>query len=207
MKQIALLDAGLPAGAVVDTAADAAAWQTAERRVGKCGVALAADAIKFARANGWTAASVLAACEHFLAHRGAWNGGALYKRLRFGTPDTPADEGWPNMADEYLAEQRRDRAIELARSTRRDTTTAQQRCEREARERAELESRYGPRLDALDAAGFAAEVAAILGGQGLRNAESKFHGGDGRTSTLLRSLIFARWQTVDACENPGDRGP
>jgi hypothetical protein len=185
MNQTSLFD---PPQSPEQAAADAELWRKARTRLVQCGVGAVGKCLENAQRRGWSPAAVLAVCEHFLRHRGAWEAWVLFTRIRDFDPELPSDANWPDKSAAYLAEQRQEAAIEKQRTATRARTEAETRRIRDRDERLAREIRYGPALDSLDAEAFAAEVVKIAGGELLFKAS-------GRKGALLRSLIFERWAT------------
>lgn len=180
-----------PRTPLFDPPSDPAGWIKARRRLVQCGVAAADAAIRNAQGSGWSPGGVLAACEHFLRHRGAtresdaWEPGALFNRLRYVAPEVPVDEGWPPKRPRFLAEQAEEARMERLRSARRTQSAASLRRERERETYERLNAECGPALDSMPAAEFAALVAEVPGADLLLAAD---HGK--RTGRLLRELLL-----------------
>jgi len=92
-------------------------------RVAKAGVRYPGQCVAKARARGLTDALVLAIVDHFERFPGRWQPGALFDRLAYaGTPNTPADELWPEDSPAWIAAQQQDEG-----RRRREVFEAQQR--------------------------------------------------------------------------------
>lgn len=121
-----------------------------EEEIQKRGVVRASQALNAARANGCGLDQIRMVLEFFDSKPGAWDGGALYERLRGLRPDQLVGAGWPDPSPAYELDERRRRRDESYRQ--KQTKQQQEAAEREAarKRELELEQRHGAAVDAMD---------------------------------------------------------
>lgn len=121
-----------------------------EEEISKRGVRCASKALEIARGNGCGIDHIRMVLEHFDSKPGAWDGGALFERLKNLRPEQLAHELWPEESEAYqkgVSNQRRARELEDAAKKRE---LSQQELEAQRAQELELEQSWGPVVDNLE---------------------------------------------------------
>lgn len=163
-----------------DSGEGEASWKLVLKELKAAGVNDAAAAVKDAKAHGLTPQHVLDLIAHFRTSPGAWEAGALYFRVRNGSPESASAEGWPPPAKAHV-EKAKEREATAARQKEQ---ADQQRVASATREAdSKLEKDFGERLDSMDDAA----VLKLLNGHTLIIDRLKKHG---RKSKLVRDALL-----------------
>ncbi|MCA9232432.1 MAG: hypothetical protein KDA57_17415 [Planctomycetales bacterium] len=109
----------------------------------RLGVSAAGQAVNGARERGLSVEAARELLAEFQAQPGAWQPGALYRRITGGLT------AWPPPIENHLAARRRADEVDRFERQRADGSAAMQTAAIERREQAEREEKYGQRLDGM----------------------------------------------------------
>jgi hypothetical protein len=118
-------------------------WEAVVVELRTCGVIAADAAAAAARANGCTPAEVQAIIAHYDDHAGAWQPGALYRRVASARPGEDPADLWQLMDPRYVSRREQDERAAAAGEQARKMAAYLAHA-------AQLEPNYGAAVDALD---------------------------------------------------------
>ena len=118
-------------------------WRGVEEDLLRLGVSAAGQAVNGARERGLSVEAARELLAEFQAQPGAWQPGALYRRITGGLT------AWPPPIENHLAARRRADEVDRFERQRADGSAAMQTAAIERREQAEREEKYGQRLDGM----------------------------------------------------------
>ena len=106
-------------------------------------------AIFDARQRGARATEVSALIDHWSSKAGAWEIGALFRRIQRAGCGMPIESGWPTASEEFLKRRRGDARRAAEEKQSRDSEHERQRCENEQAADRQFESRFAPLLEQM----------------------------------------------------------
>ena len=125
-------------------------WKKVEEGLISSGVANWRSLVADARKRDLSASEILALIEYFRGRPGAWEPGALYRRIGNHATGLAIGDGWPPKSQKFLDAQRRTAELKADEERRRSQQEHARRVEAVRLEREELERVHGPTLDAMD---------------------------------------------------------
>lgn len=163
-------------------------WEGVGNILISLGVAAAGRAISNAQANRCGPADVLPLIEHYQSKPGAYQPGALFRRVSQAMPGGDPASGWPLESAKWLRS--RQQADQVAQRDQAAQKAAARQAEIEARQQARqvLEAEYGPALDEMNEAErfvVAQECGPIIAAQ-LARDRRKYQAGEMRLFLLTK---------------------
>jgi hypothetical protein len=159
-----------------ETESTSSAWGVVEKLLAHVGLVEHAAATAAARARGLSPEQVIEIVNHWQTFPpGRWSDalGVLYHRLVRASPAWNATEGWPPPRPEFATAQAREHALATTGRAREQFITA---AEAARRRDAELETRWGPVLDAMPADALQTLAAEVLKDGALDDFRRQPHG-------------------------------